>query len=57
MSNEAGTLDAAPEGLDAVLPRVVDQVALADPVALQPFYRLEKEYRDLKAKARSKGAK
>jgi hypothetical protein len=35
----------------------VDQVALADPVALQPFYRLEKEYRDLKAKARSKGAK
>jgi segregation and condensation protein A len=29
MSNEAGTLDAAPEGLDTVLPGVVDQVALA----------------------------
>ena len=29
MSNEAGALDAPPEGLDAVLPDVVDQVALA----------------------------
>ena len=29
MSNEASTLDVAPEGLDAVMPAVVDQVALA----------------------------
>jgi segregation and condensation protein A len=29
MSNEASTLDVAPDGLDAVMPAVVDQVALA----------------------------
>lgn len=32
----------------------VEQVALADPTALQPFYQLEKEYRDLKARAARK---
>lgn len=32
----------------------VEQVALTDPSALKPFYQLEKEYRDLKARATRK---
>jgi segregation and condensation protein A len=40
MSNEAGALDAPPEGLDAVLPDVVDQVALARLYG-EPLFDLE----------------